>query len=206
MSASDYSCMAKLLPPLETLSRQHGEELLRDLASSVGAVIATHGAYRPDAFAVAGAAAAAAAAAPAATAPTTGDNSAARSSSSPGPPNVPNPRRTSAASQLAADESSRRSSGGSGGGSRQPPTKPVADWLLEACDPDVPTKAVALRNLTRLIQSRRPDAVDAQEKIFKVGNLPVYLSTFQIHPGLINEGTLLIGCRWRYRFIKSIVF
>lgn len=154
MTASDYSRMLKLLPALETLSQQHPELVVRDLASSVTAVIATHGAYRPDGFAAA----------------TRRDDStsASGSSSSPDAPSVPTPTQ-STASGLAAN-AARRISSSSSSSSYQPPTKAVSDWLLEACDPDVPTKAVALRSLTSLIQTRSPDAVEAQEKIFKVGH------------------------------------
>lgn len=164
--------MLKLLPSLETLSQQHSEEVIRELASGVGAVIATHGAYRPDGFA-----------AVAQKTQTKRDDSAAdsRLPSPPSPLNGPNPNvqsvNASAASEMGAKDGSRSSS--SSGGSQPPtPTKAVADLLLEACDPDVPTKAVALRSLTRLIQTRHPDAVEAQEKIFMVGRLLIHFNAF----------------------------
>lgn len=188
IGASDYSGMLKLLPSLETLSQQHSEEVIRELASSVGAVIATHGAYRPDGFA-------AAAHTRAQETHTKRDDSPAdsRLSSPPSPRNGPNPTtqstsvNASAASGMGAKDGSRSSSSSSNGGCQPPtPTRAVADLLLEACDPDVPTKAVALRSLTRLIQTRHPDAVEAQEKIFMLflENLEqddsfIYLSAIQ---------------------------
>lgn len=188
IGASDYSGMLKLLPSLETLSQQHSEEVIRELASSVGAVIATHGAYRPDGFA-------AAAHTRAQETQTKRDDSPAdsRLSSPPSPRNGPNPTtqstsvNASAASGMGAKDGSRSSSSSSNGGCQPPtPTRAVADLLLEACDPDVPTKAVALRSLTRLIQTRHPDAVEAQEKIFMLflENLEqddsfIYLSAIQ---------------------------
>lgn len=58
--------------------------------------------------------------------------------------------------------------------------------LLEACDPEVPTRAVALRALTRLVQERDAEAVQAQEQILLLflENLEhedsfVYLSAIQ---------------------------
>lgn len=50
--------------------------------------------------------------------------------------------------------------------------KPLSDWMLEACDPDVPTRAVALRVMTQMVRRRDPEAVQAQEKIFTVCVLP----------------------------------
>ncbi|XP_056137878.1 transport and Golgi organization protein 6 homolog [Lampris incognitus] len=67
-----------------------------------------------------------------------------------------------------------------------PPTKAFSDLLLEACDPDVPTRAVALRALTRMIQDGIADTVEAQEKVLMLflENLEhddafVYLSAIQ---------------------------
>lgn len=53
------------------------------------------------------------------------------------------------------------------------PTKPFSDWLLEACDPDVPTRALALRILTQRVKNGDPEAVQAQEKVFMVSCLLV---------------------------------
>lgn len=188
IGASDYSGMFKLLPSLETLSQQHSEEVIRELASSVGAVIATHGAYRPDGFA-------AAAHTRAQETRTKGDDSPAdsRLPSPPSPRNGPNPTtqstsvNASAASEMGAKDGSRSSSSSSGGCQPPTPTRAVADLLLEACDPDVPTKAVALRSLTRLIQARHPDAVEAQEKVFMVGRLFTHFNAFLLHLGFTSN-------------------
>lgn len=188
IGASDYSGMFKLLPSLETLSQQHSEEVIRELASGVGAVIATHGAYRPDGFA-------AAAHTRAQETRTKGDDSPAdsRLPSPPRPRNGPNPTtqstsvNASAASEMGAKDGSRSSSSSSGGCQPPTPTRAVADLLLEACDPDVPTKAVALRSLTRLIQARHPDAVEAQEKVFMVGRLFTHFNAFLIHLGFTSN-------------------
>ncbi|CAN9493125.1 unnamed protein product [Ophioblennius macclurei] len=67
-----------------------------------------------------------------------------------------------------------------------PAPRPLSDWLLEACDPDVPTRALAIRTLTHLVQVKDPDAVGAQEKVVTIflENLEhddafVYLSAIQ---------------------------
>uniref|UniRef100_H3CNZ9 Transport and golgi organization 6 homolog (Drosophila) n=1 Tax=Tetraodon nigroviridis TaxID=99883 RepID=H3CNZ9_TETNG len=53
-------------------------------------------------------------------------------------------------------------------GSPQRQLRAVSELLLEAFDPDVPTRAVALRELAQMIQSRRREAVQAQEQILRV--------------------------------------
>lgn len=49
-------------------------------------------------------------------------------------------------------------------------SKSLSDWLLEACDPDVPTRALALRTLTQKVQRKDPEAVQAQERVLLVGS------------------------------------
>lgn len=176
-SADDYLSMSKLLPPLEILSQQHPDVIIQELASNLRAVIATHGAYRPDS-----------------------------SSEAISVTDAPPPRNHKTAVKGEANDSHKpaksherltASSGGSGispgcegqiSGSSDscPPSKPISDWLLEACDPDVPTRAYALRILTQMVQRRNPEAIQAQEKILTLflENLEhvdsfVYLSAIQ---------------------------
>ncbi|XP_029952972.1 transport and Golgi organization protein 6 homolog isoform X2 [Salarias fasciatus] len=144
LSSEDYSSMSRLLPPLETLAQRHSDAFIQELASNLRAVIATHGAYRPDDLAAAAAAAA------------------------------PPPRPTNPPPQAALRSEPR------------PPPRPLSDWLLEACDPDVPTRALALRTLTHLVQVKDPEAVRAQDKVLMLflENLEhedsfIYLSAIQ---------------------------
>lgn len=44
----------------------------------------------------------------------------------------------------------------------------ISECLLEACDPDVPTRAAALRTLTRALQNHQQEALEAQEKLVTV--------------------------------------
>lgn len=44
----------------------------------------------------------------------------------------------------------------------------LSECLLEACDPDVPTRAAALRTLTRALQERQQEVLEAQEKLLMV--------------------------------------
>lgn len=199
LTAEDYSSMSRLLSPLETLSQKHPEVVVQELASNLRAVIATHGAYRPENLT-------------AATAPSSKD-----SETKPKNNSVPLKKKKKTQTEGNASQTSPHSppldtntpssthtrhpvsSGGSVAGTRpkgegrssgksdtSPPTKTFSDWLLEACDPDVPTRAFALRALTRMVQNGNPEAVQAQEKVLMLflENLEhedsfIYLSAIQ---------------------------
>lgn len=139
LSAEDCCCMSRLLPHLQTLSLQHPDPLVQELASNLRAVIATHGAYRPEDLAAAG--------------------------------TTPETRSEGNISQSCVRTSSRHPEPSQHPGPKNDPdssNKPFSDWLLEACDPEVPTRAFALRVLTQKVQRRDPEAVQAQEKVLLV--------------------------------------
>lgn len=48
------------------------------------------------------------------------------------------------------------------------PKKIFTEWLLEACDPDVPTRAMALRVLTQYVKEGTKEALQAREKLLIV--------------------------------------
>uniref|UniRef100_A0A3Q0SQR6 Transport and golgi organization 6 homolog (Drosophila) n=1 Tax=Amphilophus citrinellus TaxID=61819 RepID=A0A3Q0SQR6_AMPCI len=131
LSVEDYASMSRLLPSLETLSQQHPEAIIQELASNLRAVIATHGAYRPENLTT----------------------------------QSPRNSNTTVKNQNVVK--------GQTSGSRDPhhPSKPFCDWLVEACEPDVPTRAFALRILTQMVQQRNPEAIQAQEKVLTVSYL-----------------------------------
>ncbi|RVE72154.1 hypothetical protein OJAV_G00059170 [Oryzias javanicus] len=167
VSSEDYGLMSKLLPPLDSLSQLHPDEVVQELAANLRAVIATHGAYRPE-------------------------NLTASSSRNPETSTKSSSVQISEvkASRTGVCTSSRlpASSGGAKNPNRTPksPSKPFSDWLLEACDPNVPSRAFALRTLTQMVQLKDPEAVQAQEKVLMIflENLEhedsfVYLSAIQ---------------------------
>lgn len=193
-SAEDYSSMSRLVPPLETLSQSHSDVVVQELASNLRAVLATHGAYRPDCLAAATAAAAQPSKENHASRKklkiqTEANNSQINSGSTPADSNSPSnsrirpPLSSGGSSAGIGPKSGGRSSGAS---EPCPPTKAFSDCLLEACDPDVPTRAVALRVLTQMVQNRNPEVLQAQEKVLMLflENLEhedsfVYLSAIQ---------------------------
>ncbi|KAI4823320.1 hypothetical protein KUCAC02_011913 [Chaenocephalus aceratus] len=150
LSAEDYSSMRRLLPPLETLSEKHPDVFIQELASNLRAVIATHGAYRPEHF----------------------------------PSEAQGCRGPDTMSQNT--RSACRWGRTSGTSKPGPPVKPFSDLLLEACDPDVPTRAFALRVLTLMVRKQNPEAAQEREKVLMLflENLEhedsfVYLSAIQ---------------------------
>lgn len=141
--------MSPLLPPLQTLALQHPDPLVQELASSLRAVIATHGACGPEDLAAAAAA----------------------GLSSRNPGGTWKLKSEGNVSQTPVSTSSRHPEPSQGPGPQGDPdsaNKSLSDWLLEACDPDVPTRALALRILTQKVQRKDPEVVLAQEKVLLV--------------------------------------
>ncbi|XP_051917982.1 transport and Golgi organization protein 6 homolog [Hippocampus zosterae] len=175
LSPDVYSSMSRLLRPLATLSQQHPEAFIQELASNLRAVIATHGAYHLTSSAFSGS--------KDGNRPPESDILPSKKRSQietktartrpPSPPSVMNKLKQSRIKEPTSSEMSRSS-------------KAFSDWLLEACHPDVPTRAFALRKLTQMVQSRDREIVQAQEKvlILFLENLDhedsfVYLSAIQ---------------------------
>uniref|UniRef100_UPI0037E77882 transport and Golgi organization protein 6 homolog n=1 Tax=Semicossyphus pulcher TaxID=241346 RepID=UPI0037E77882 len=179
LSAEDYSSMSRLLPPLETLSQKHSDAVIQELASNLRSVIATHGAYRPENLTTA------AAAQPHRNPETTAKNNnvslkkkqkirTAAKPSEAAPHSSPTDSNSHSNNKIrhpASSEASTARETPEGGGRTsatsepRPPAKSFSECLLEACDPDVPTRAFALRVLTQMVQHRNPEAVQAQEKV-----------------------------------------
>ncbi|KAM9481885.1 transport and Golgi organization protein 6 homolog isoform 2-T2 [Clarias gariepinus] len=70
--------------------------------------------------------------------------------------------------------------------STAPPEKVFSEWLLEACDPDVPTRAMALRALSQCVKEGTKESTQARDKLLMIflENLEhedsfVYLSAIQ---------------------------
>ncbi|XP_028287966.1 transport and Golgi organization protein 6 homolog [Parambassis ranga] len=181
LSAEDFSSLSRLLSPLETLSQHHSDGVIQELASNVRAVIATHGAYRPDDLTAAAPPESSRVPEPA----TANSSQSLREEPEDSQTPVDTHSRPSAPSARST-HSPKTGVRSSGTVDPRPPLKPLSDWLMEACDPDVPTKAFALRVLTQMVQHRDPEAVQAQEKVLMLflENLEhedsfVYLSAIQ---------------------------
>ncbi|XP_061678940.1 transport and Golgi organization protein 6 homolog [Syngnathoides biaculeatus] len=191
LSAEVYSSMSRLLQPLGTLSQQHPELFVKELASNLRAVIATHGAYQPDNFTNCAS-------------PGLKDNEIFPKSN-----NLPSkkrdkiePNKSHPCPPLSLSvnnlKQSRIQQPECSGDSVAPDiscsSETFSNLLLEACDPDIPTRAFALRNLTKMIHSRDKETVQAQEKVLTLflENLEhedsfVYLSAVQGLASLVDS-------------------
>ncbi|KAL4657090.1 hypothetical protein GN956_G4043 [Arapaima gigas] len=189
LSADDHSAMARLLEPLEHISKQHREPVIQELASDLRATLATRGAYCPDTVTQAAhrcksqssnRVQAAHGADPHKTVqslPT--DNS-----------RTPHTDRPRNYGTLVSQKHPLEPKVAPGPSPSEPhdseSRKAFSECLLEAYDPDVPTRAAALRVLTRAVQQRDADALQLQEKVLMLflENLDhddsfVYLSAIQ---------------------------
>lgn len=164
LTADDYLPMLKLLPVLEKLSQVHSVAAVQETAFSLRSVIATRGAFQPEDL-----------------------RQHSREFSSTGEQRTQAqvdhsgmPPQSSASHSLPPPSTQKIHSASSGGAagvaakcssSTDPPQshfQGFSDVLLEALDPDVPTRAVALRELIQMVQNKRPEALQAQEEILNV--------------------------------------
>ncbi|XP_075998713.1 transport and Golgi organization protein 6 homolog [Genypterus blacodes] len=195
LSAEDYTSMSRLLPALDTLSQKHPDVLVQELASNLRTVIATHGACQPVNF-------------------TTPTQCARNPETTQSNNKLPFSKKQQMQTQVRDPQKSDHSSPpnpiinapadahirhpelpkksvletgrGKTSGNSDPPTRALTDLLLDACDPNVPVRAFALRMLTKMVQCKNPEAVQAQEKVFMIflENLEhedsfIYLSAIQ---------------------------
>uniref|UniRef100_A0A672LEV7 Transport and golgi organization 6 homolog n=1 Tax=Sinocyclocheilus grahami TaxID=75366 RepID=A0A672LEV7_SINGR len=180
LTADDYSSMGELLPHLEQISQQHPEPFIQELASDLRATIATHGAYHPK------------------TVPKTAiQHSTAQSPAQPAGHSSKTlpactqssrfPSRQQDHSKPISHPKHTTDSGTPNYGISEPSSsKAFSECLLEACDLDVPTRAVALRSLTRSVRDGDKEALQNKDKLLTLflENLEhedsfVYLSAIQ---------------------------
>nr|XP_055030491.1 transport and Golgi organization protein 6 homolog isoform X3 [Misgurnus anguillicaudatus] len=211
LSPDDYLSMAELLPPLDQISQQHPEPVIQELASDLRATIATHGAYRPNTIPTAARQHRPAQTAsrnpnthptkPLSSIPHTkshktlaGQQTSTHSLSSENRPSplvsqVPtsptsHPKHATETAPRVSTHSAEPKPGHAGGSVS--PSQAFSECLLEAYNPDVPTRAVALRSLTRFCRDGDKAALQNKDKLLTIflENLEheesfVYLSAIQ---------------------------
>uniref|UniRef100_W5M372 Transport and golgi organization 6 homolog n=1 Tax=Lepisosteus oculatus TaxID=7918 RepID=W5M372_LEPOC len=173
LESEDYAAMKVLLPLLHHVSQQHPEPVVQELAADLRATIATHGAFSTEAVLRA------AQSASGSTAGIAADRGGRRDRPPAGGREADTVTRSRAQGCSVVTTEVEESPAGE-------PSKPFSECLLEAFDPDVPTRALALRTLARMIQDRDSQALGFQDKILTVflENLEhedsfVYLSAIQ---------------------------
>ncbi|XP_077167006.1 transport and Golgi organization protein 6 homolog isoform X2 [Paroedura picta] len=189
LKAADFVTLKRLVPLLEEVSRVHPEPVIQELAADLCITICTHGAFSPETVSSAAqstlgqrdvgetAGEAAADVGPAerphgktSEATTTQPQRHMESSAAAGPP--PEETGRLSAGKLVADSPL---------GSRA-----LQELLWSAYDPDIPSRATALRSLSHRIEQRDPEVLTIRDKLLKVfvENLDhedsfVYLSAIQ---------------------------
>ncbi|XP_026581476.1 transport and Golgi organization protein 6 homolog, partial [Pseudonaja textilis] len=169
LQSEDFASLKQLVPLLEELSRLHPEPGIQELAADLSISICTHRAFSSEALCTAaGRALGRREGGPA------GQGRAAASTGA--------PEGTPRAGPALPQEPPRSHPG-------EPPgmdKDPLQELLSGAYSPDIPTRAAALRCLTRMVEQRDPAALKTQERLLKVfvENLEhedsfVYLSAIQ---------------------------
>ncbi len=172
LTADDYSSMGELLPHLEQISQQHPEAVIQELASDLRATIATHGAYCPKTVPKT-APLHRTAHSPAQRAGHSSNSLPACTQSSRVPfrqqdPSQPvsHPKHTTDSGVTPKVNDIQTTGGIPNYGISEPSSsKAFSECLLEACDPDVPTRAVALRSLTRSVRDGNKEAMKNKDKL-----------------------------------------
>uniref|UniRef100_A0A8C3VWB1 Transport and golgi organization 6 homolog n=1 Tax=Catagonus wagneri TaxID=51154 RepID=A0A8C3VWB1_9CETA len=209
LKSSDFAILKQLVPLLEKVSKSYPDPVIQELADDLRITIATHGAFSTEAVSVA-----------------------AQSTLSRKDPEGKREEQQHSSHERPRDVSpSRLEPQQSRGTSREtglkanlplvPPVVPepstttnqksgsltaeqLQEALLSAYDPQIPTRAAALRTLSRWVEQREPKALELQEKLLKIflENLEhedtfVYLSAIQgaallsdVYPEKILRGLL----------------
>ncbi|XP_028624436.1 transport and Golgi organization protein 6 homolog [Grammomys surdaster] len=179
LKSSDFAVLKQLLPLLEKVSNTYPDHVIQELAADLRITISTHGAFSTEAVSTA---AQSTLNKKDPEQKTEEQRQTSHDTSTEGAQNCPkqeqNPRRTGQGSSEPCAATS------------QPPghitTEQFREVLLSACDPQIPTRAAALRTLSRWVEQREARALEEQKKLLQIflENLEhedsfVYLSAIQ---------------------------
>lgn len=173
LKSSDFAVLKQLLPLLEKVSLTYPDPVIQELAADLRITISTHGAFSSEAVSVA-AQSALSKKDPEGKIEEQQQNSRERYTGvSRGHLNQqqslekPNQTGLESSSPLSPQEASEPSTTTSQK-SRSITTEQLEEVLLSAYDPQIPTRAAALRTLSRWIEQREARALEVQEKLLKV--------------------------------------
>lgn len=161
LKSSDFAVLKQLLPLLEKVSNTYPDPVIQELAADLRITISTHGAFSTEAVSTA---AQSTLNKKEPEQETEEQRQTSHDTSTEGAQNCPkqeqNPPRTSQGSSEPCAATSR------------PPghitTEQFQEVLLSACDPQVPTRAAALRTLSRWVEQREARALEEQKKLLQV--------------------------------------
>lgn len=161
LKSGDFAVLKQLLPLLEKVSNTYPDPVIQELAADLRITISTHGAFSTEAVSTA---AQSTLNKKEPEQETEEQRQTSHGTSTEGAQNHPkqeqNPPRTSQGSSEPCAATS------------QPPghitTEQFREVLLSACDPQVPTRAAALRTLSRWVEQREARALEEQKKLLQV--------------------------------------
>uniref|UniRef100_UPI00398ECC6D transport and Golgi organization protein 6 homolog n=1 Tax=Pristiophorus japonicus TaxID=55135 RepID=UPI00398ECC6D len=165
LTSADFDAMKPMLPKLEQIAASHPDPVIQELASDLRITVATHGAFATEMVARVAQS-------------TMGNKNKhddkSTEPSQPGEAGAENESHRQSSASCRTEHGNKPSSGN------------FQQILQAAFDPEVPTRAAALRTVTQMVQQRNPDALSSQEKVLSVflENLShedsfVYLSAIQ---------------------------
>ncbi|XP_059120049.1 transport and Golgi organization protein 6 homolog [Peromyscus eremicus] len=172
LKSSDFAVLKQLLPLLEKVSNTYPDPVIQELAVDLRITISTHGAFSTEAVSTA----------------------AQRTLDKKDPKwKIEEPEQTSHDTPTEAAQNrpeQEQDPPRTGQESSEPPrgvtTEQLREVLLSACDPQIPTRAAALRTLSRWVEQREARALEEQKKLLQIflENLEhedtfVYLSAIQ---------------------------
>nr|XP_056718461.1 transport and Golgi organization protein 6 homolog [Euleptes europaea] len=169
LKSADFAALKRLVPLLEEVCRGHPEPVIQELAADLRMTICTHGAFSPESVCLAARS-------------TLGRRDAGKAEAGVGqdPPERPEGKAPEPNATLPQRHAESRAAVGPAPATpgRLPAGPLVADCLpgsqalqellLSAYDPDIPSRAAALRSLSRLIEQRDPEALKIREKLLQV--------------------------------------
>ncbi|XP_070469866.1 transport and Golgi organization protein 6 homolog isoform X3 [Equus przewalskii] len=195
LKSTDFAVLKQLLPLLEKVSNTYPDPVIQELAVDLRITISTHGAFSTEAVSVAAQS-------------TLNKND--PEGKTEGQRQTSHERSTGVSRSHLEQQQSHEKSNQTGLKSNTPlipqevsepnattnqksrniTTEQLQEVLLSAYDPQIPTRAAALRTLSRWIEQREAEALEMQEKLLKIflENLEhedtfVYLSAIQVFSG-----------------------
>lgn len=177
MKSTDFAVLKQLLPLLEKVSNTYPDPVIQELAVDLRITISTHGAFSTEAVSVAAQS-------------TLNKND--PEGKTEGQRQTSHERSTGVSRSHLEQQQSHEKSNQTGLKSNTPlipqevsepnattnqksrniTTEQLQEVLLSAYDPQIPTRAAALRTLSRWIEQREAEALEMQEKLLKVSRTP----------------------------------
>ncbi|XP_048371932.1 transport and Golgi organization protein 6 homolog isoform X1 [Sphaerodactylus townsendi] len=168
LKSADFVTLKQLVPLLEEVGRLHPEPVIQELAADLRIAICTHGAFSPESVCLAAQNTLGKRVAGETVGQAETGISQEPPERPPGKAALPQMPEESRAAVGPAPSAPGRLAPGWTVADHLPGSPALQELLLSAYDPDIPSRAAALRSLSRLIEQRDPEALKIQEELLKV--------------------------------------